>query len=157
MTRFEVRVAALVRLATGVVFLAEGYGKVTGNFVRGGFARSASEMAGQAWPFWGAFLRGTVLPSASTFAWVIALGELAVGLGLFLGLFTRAAAVCGSLLVTAILLGQSYVPGSSWDRWVTAGLLTKFSLLLLLLLAATPADQAWSLDAMRKSRRPHGR
>ena len=43
----------LVRLATGVVFLAEGYGEVTSDFVRGGFARSASEMAGQAWPFWG--------------------------------------------------------------------------------------------------------
>src|SRR5437899_753635 len=53
MTRFEVRIAGLVRLATGVVFLAEGYGKVTSDFVRGGFARSASEMAGQAWPFWG--------------------------------------------------------------------------------------------------------
>src|SRR5712692_2113006 len=157
MTRFEVRVAALVRLATGVIFLAEGYGKVTGDFVRGGFARSASEMAGQAWPFWGAFLRRIVVPNATTFGWLVALGELAVGLGLFLGLFTRAAAICGSLLVTAILFGQSYVPGSSWDRWVTAGLLTKFCLLLLLLLAATPADQAWSLDAMRKSRRSRNR
>ena len=59
--------------------------------------------------------------------------------------------------MTAILLGQSYVPGSSWDRWVTAGLLTKFCLLLLLLLAATPSEQAWGLDSLRKARRSRNR
>ncbi len=35
------------------------------------------------------FLTGTVVPHASLFAWLIALGELGVGVSLLLGLFTR--------------------------------------------------------------------
>ena len=153
MGRFEARLAGLVRIATGAVFAAESYGKVTGEFVHGGFGRSASKMVGEAWPFWAACLKSIVIPHAAVFAWVVALGELAVGIGLLLGLLTRAAATGGALLVLAILLGQSYVPGSSWDKWVTAGLTSKFALLLLLLLAATPAAKTWALDAKIANRR----
>ncbi len=147
MSRLETRLAALTRIATGAVFFAAGYGKVTGEFVRGGFARSASEMVGHSWPFWGAFLRSAVLPNASVFGWIVALGELAVGIGLLLGFLTRVAATGGALLTLGILLGQSYVRGSSWNEWITAGLTTKFALLLLVLLAVTPVGRTWSLDA----------
>ena len=144
-----VRLAALVRMATGVLFIAEGYGKITGRFVEGGFAKSAEAMAKQAWPFWGSFLRSVVLPHASVMAWVVAVTELAVGIGLLLGFLTRIAAAGGVLLLLAILLGQSYVPGSSWDAWVTAGLTTKFAILLLLLIAAV-GHAAWGLDGRLK-------
>ena len=148
------KLAALVRVATGVIFIAEGAGKMLGGFVRGGFARQTTEMLSQAWPFWAGFLRAVVLPRASVFAWVIAAGELAVGTGLLIGLWTRAAAIGGAFLMLSILLTQSYpAAGASWDKWITAGLPTKFAMLLLLLIAAADAGRVWGLDADRASRR----
>src|SRR5512132_1335599 len=107
------RLAALVRIATGLIFIAEGVGKILGEFVRGGFARQAKEMLSQAWPFWAGFLRSVVLPHAAVFAWVIAIGELALGIGLLVGLWTRAAAAGGVLLMLSILLSQSYPASGS--------------------------------------------
>jgi len=144
------RLAALVRMATGLIFIAEGAGKMLGGFVRGGFARQTTEMLSQAWPFWAAFLRAVVLPHAGLFAWVIAAGELAVGTGLLIGLWTRAAAAGGALLMLSILLAQSYpAAGASWDKWITAGLTTKFALLLLILIGAGDSGRVWGLDANR--------
>jgi uncharacterized membrane protein YphA (DoxX/SURF4 family) len=148
-TRGAARLAALVRIAAGVLFVAEGFGKAAGKFVHGGFAKSASGMTAESWPFWKSFLNSVVVPHAPLFAWVIALGELAVGIGLLLGLLTRFAAAGGVLLLLTILLGQTYVPGSSWEGWVTAGLTTKFAILLLLLIAAVGYG-AWGVDGRRK-------
>jgi uncharacterized membrane protein YphA (DoxX/SURF4 family) len=147
------RLAGLVRILTGILFVAMGYGKVTGKFVHGAFAKSAAEMATTAWPPWSSFLRSVVLPNALVFAWVVAVGELAIGMGLLLGFLTRIAATAGALLLVAILLGQSYVPGSRWDGWITAGLTTKFAILLLLSIAAV-GHGAWGLDGRRRKVRP---
>jgi uncharacterized membrane protein YphA (DoxX/SURF4 family) len=153
MTRGQLRLAALVRIATGVLFIAEGFGKITGKFVQGGFAKSAATMESESWPFWRAFLASVVVPHASLFAWVVAIGELLLGIGLLLGLFTRWAAAAGVMLLLTILLGQTYAPGASWTGWVTAGLTTKFGMLLLLLIAAVGYG-AWGVDGRRKKIRP---
>lgn len=154
MTPGQARLAALVRILTGAIFVAEGVSKIMSPFVPGGFAKQTTEMLPQAWPFWRSFLRTVVLPHASVFAWVVAVGELALGLGLLLGLWTRVAAAGGALLMLSILLAQSYpAGGASWDRWITAGLPTKFALLLLLLLAAVDAGRLWGADARRVSGR----
>lgn len=153
MTRAGGRLAALIRMAAGVIFVAEGYSKATGDFVRGGFAAQAREIAAKAWPFWGRFLHGVVLPSAAAVAWLVALGELAVGLGLLVGLWTRVASCGGALLVLSFLLGQSYVPGGSWDRWVTAGLSSKFAILLLLLIGVADAGKVWGVDGRARGRK----
>jgi len=144
---------ALVRIATGILFVAEGSGKVAGKFVHGAFARDAEEMAQKAWPLWGSFLRAVVVPHTTLFAWVVALGELLLGIALLLGLWTRIAATAGVLLLLTILLGQSYVPGAGWVGWITAGLVTKFAILLLLSLAASGYG-AWGLDGRRRKVRP---
>ena len=101
------RTAAAVRILTGLLFVAEGYSKLTGEFVSGGFGKAAARISHEAWPFWGEFLRSTVVPRAGTLAWAFALGELAVGIGLLLGLWTRVACVGGLLLMTTILLGDA--------------------------------------------------
>jgi uncharacterized membrane protein YphA (DoxX/SURF4 family) len=145
------RLTALVRIATGVLFFAEGFGKITGKFVRGAFAQDAQEMARKAWPLWGSFLRSVVVPHSGAFAWVVALGELLLGVALILGFLTRIAAAAGVLLLLAILLGQSYVPGADWMGWITAGLTTKFAILLLLSLAASGYG-AWGLDGRRRGK-----
>ncbi|HSS44969.1 MAG TPA: DoxX family protein [Thermoanaerobaculia bacterium] len=154
MTLAGARGAACVRAVTGVLFLAEAYGKLTGRFLDETFRKSAEEMAREGWPFWRSFLQLLVLPHSQLFAWVVALGELAIGLGLFLGFLTRVASAGGAALMVTILLGQSYLGrGGGWNDWVTAGLTTKFALLLLLSLFAANAGQAWGLDA-RLQRRP---
>src|SRR5512132_3310554 len=122
------RVIAIVRILTGIIFVAEGWGKIAGEFVRGGFAESVRETAGGgAWPFWSSFLRSVVLPNAGAFAWFFAAAELALGVALVLGLLTRAAAGGGILLMLILLLGQTNVEGAGWTRWVTAGLTSKFA------------------------------
>jgi uncharacterized membrane protein YphA (DoxX/SURF4 family) len=144
------RLAALVRIATGILFAALGLEKILGNFARGGFAKDVASMASTSWPFWRSFLQSTVASHASAFAWTVAVAELALGLALILGLWTRAAAVCGAMLTFTILLGQSYPgPHAPWDRWITAGLATRFALLLLLLLAASDAGRVWGVDGRR--------
>ena len=147
----EARLAAFVRIATGVLFFAEGYGKVTGPFVRGGFAKSAESMLKEAWPLWRSVLQSVVLPHAPVFAWTVALGELLLGIALLLGFLTRVAAAAGVALLLTILLGQTYVPGSSWAAWVTAGLTTKFAILLLLSIVAAGYG-AWGLDGRRRGK-----
>jgi uncharacterized membrane protein YphA (DoxX/SURF4 family) len=148
------RAASVVRIATGVLFIAEGYSKAAGPFVRGGYAERARETAAKAWPVWAGFLRDVVLSNAPSVAWLIAAGELAVGIGLVLGLWTRAACAGGALLVSTFLLGQFYAPGGSWADWIIAGLTSKFALLLLVLLGLVDAGKTWGLDGrVRRGKR----
>lgn len=147
MTRNGARLAALVRIVTGVIFVVLGSSKVFGEFVHGGFAAAVKGMIKDSWPVWRGFLQSVVLPNASIFGWLVAASELALGIGLLFGLWTQVAAAGGSLLMLSILLGQSYAgPGSSLEKWVMAGLTTKFTLLLLLLLGAADAGRVWGLD-----------
>ena len=147
------RGAAVVRILTGVLFLAEGLSKITGRFVRGEFADSARRMAAATFPFWKRFLETVVLKQASAFAWLVALGELAVGLALVAGFLTRTAAATGALLMLTIVLGAARPEaGAAWDDWITSGLTPKLALLLLALLASTNPAAVWSLDARRPRR-----
>ena len=145
------RLTAIVRILTGILFVAEGLSKVTGDFVRGEFAKDLPQIAARSFPFWRHFLETVVVPHASVFAWVVALGELAVGLGLLMGVLTRVAASGGALLMLSILLGSAKpASGASWDDWITAGLTPKFACLLLLSLLAADAGKVWGLDGRRR-------
>jgi thiosulfate dehydrogenase (quinone) large subunit len=149
------RTAAVVRILTGLIFLAEGWSKLTGEFVRGGFSGDVKRMAAETWPFWKSFLETVVAPRAEVFGWAFALGELAVGIGLIVGLFTRVAAGGGIALMILVLLGSGRgEPGATWDMWVTAGLTAKFALLLLVLLFAVNPGKIWGLDGWISKRRP---
>jgi uncharacterized membrane protein YphA (DoxX/SURF4 family) len=97
-----------------------------------------------------------VIPNATGFGWFFALAELTLGVALILGLLTRAAAVGGILLMVILLLGQTDVRKGRWTEWVTAGLPTKFALLLLWLLFLADAGRVWGIDA-RLRRRPRAR
>ncbi len=144
------RAAAVVRILTGALFVAEGLSKITGGFVRGEFVEPARRMAAATFPFWKRFLESVVLPHASAFAWLVALGELAVGVALIAGFLTRTAAVAGALLMLSIVLGAARPKaGAAWDDWITAGLTPKLALLLFVLLASTNSAAVWSLDARR--------
>jgi uncharacterized membrane protein YphA (DoxX/SURF4 family) len=107
----------VLRVFTGLVWLSNGLAKVIGkasydlgflsfNLVtRGvaeGIARGASAKTYIA-PL-GAFYRVVVVPNFGFFGWFLTLAELAVGLGLLVGVLPRAAALGGLLLIGPIWL-----------------------------------------------------
>jgi len=139
----------VVRLWVGWQWLEAGYGKVTNpvwvgdkaGVAIGGFVQGALEKAGGEHPavqgWYADFLQGVVLPNATVFSYMVAFGEVAVGLGLILGILTGIAAFFGVLMNTNFLLAGTVsinpilaLPGillvlawrnAGWfglDRWV---------------------------------------
>ncbi len=106
-----------LRVFTGLVWLTNGLAKLIGkatydlgflsfNLVTRGVAESiAKDASAQTYiePL-GAFYRDVVLPNFGFFGWFLTVAELAVGLGLVLGVLPRAAALGGLLLIGPIYL-----------------------------------------------------
>lgn len=115
-----------------------------------GFVRGALERAGgehpdvQNWYAW--FLENVVLPNAGVWGFLVAWGEVLVGLALIVGLFTGIAAFFGAfmnmnyllsgavstnpvLLIIAIFLILAWKTAGWWglDRWVLPALGTPWS------------------------------
>jgi thiosulfate dehydrogenase (quinone) large subunit len=91
------------------------------------------------------FLLDVAIPNAPLFAHLTVFGEVAVGLGLLLGLLTRWAALGGIFLVTTYYLASAGVPFNQQGLHV---LLT--ACLLVFLLAH--AGRTWGLDGWRARR-----
>jgi thiosulfate dehydrogenase [quinone] large subunit len=139
----------VVRIWVGLQWIEAGYGKVTNpawvgekagagltGFVMGALEKASGEHpAVQGW--YADFLQNVVLPNASVFSYMVAFGEVAVGLGLILGMLTGIAAFFGVLMNTNFLLAGTVstnpilaLPGillvlawrnAGWfglDRWV---------------------------------------
>jgi thiosulfate dehydrogenase (quinone) large subunit len=150
-----VRTRAVVRILAGVLFVAEGWSKIAGAFVRGEFAGDLPEIARGSVPFWRTFLERFVVPHATAAGWLIALGELAVGIGLVLGLWTRVACAGGAALMLAIALGgiRPHDASPAWTDWVTASLTPKLALLLFVLMFTVDAGRTWGLDGVMGRRK----
>lgn len=102
-----------VRLVLGYWWLNAGYQKIWGSekaafwfgggagvkgFATAGVLGSATGKSGASYGWWAAILHNFVIPNASWIAKFIALGELAIGIALILGLFTGLVALCGLML-----------------------------------------------------------
>lgn len=104
-----------IRVYLGWLWLVAGWEKVTdpawvgseAGVAVAGFARGAVEQAGGEYPsvsgWYASFLEGFVLPNATLFSYVVAFGELLVGLGLIVGLFTGIAAFFGGFMNASFL------------------------------------------------------
>lgn len=104
----------IIRLYVGYVWLNAGWNKVTSDkwtgenagqavqgFVRG--ALSKAEEGGDVAGWYAAFLENFVLPNAKLFSYLVAYGEVLVGLGLIVGLLTGIAAFFGGLMNASFL------------------------------------------------------
>jgi thiosulfate dehydrogenase [quinone] large subunit len=114
-TRFAI-IWLIIRLYTGYQWVMAGYEKLTspawtgsqagtamGGFVQGALKLTAGDHPSVAgWYAW--FLTNLVLPYTAVWSWLITLGELAVGIGLILGLLTGVAAFFGGLMNANYLL-----------------------------------------------------
>jgi thiosulfate dehydrogenase [quinone] large subunit len=61
-------------------------------------------------------LRNFVLPHATPIAFLVAYGELAIGLALLMGVFVRPASIAGLIFMLTLLLSSDY-PGSAAPLW----------------------------------------
>lgn len=107
----------LLRIYTGVFFLYYGFGKIRGgNFDQGlaGFVTSNLE---NSFAFFTPFLESVVLPNAAVFAFLVAWGELLVGIALIVGLATRYAAIAGAVMVMCFWFakGQGIIDAQNHD------------------------------------------
>jgi thiosulfate dehydrogenase (quinone) large subunit len=108
-----------VRLYVGYEWFIAGYHKVTGvgsvkwvgaeagsavaGFVKGALTKTGGEHPDVSmWYAW--FLENCVLPNASVWSYMVAYGEVLVGLGLIFGLFTYLASFFGVLMNVNYLL-----------------------------------------------------
>jgi thiosulfate dehydrogenase [quinone] large subunit len=149
-----------LRIAVGVLFLIYGEYKVFGTkfTLGGGFQYWINRfLEGGCYPFMVSVLRNFVLPHGTAIAFLVAYGELAIGLGLVLGLLVRTASMFGVLYMLALLFSSGY-PGphaAFWQYFGGAG----EHLVLALCFAAFAlgrADQALSLRVYLRRRSSPG-
>lgn len=115
----DVRLAPLwlvVRLYAGYEWLMAGTEKLgnpnwtgakAGTSIAGFAAGALKKTAGDhpdVTGWYASFLNGVVIPNAALWSWLITLGEIAVGVGLILGLFTGIAAFFGGMMNANYLL-----------------------------------------------------
>jgi uncharacterized membrane protein YphA (DoxX/SURF4 family) len=151
---------ALLRIGVGVLFLIFGQYKVFGTTftLHGGFQFWINKfLHGGAYPFMAPVLRGLVLPHATSIAFLVAYGELAIGLALTLGILVRSANFCGLIFMLTLLFSSDY-PGAGALFWQYFGASLSHSVFALCFAAFLfgHADSVWSVAALRKTRATFG-
>lgn len=150
------RALALLRIAVGFLFLVFGQYKVFGTqfTLHGGFQFWINRfLADGAYPFMLPVLRGFVLPHATAIAFLVAYGELAIGIALTLGICVRPASAFGLLFMLTLLFSSNY-PGSHAPFWQYFGASLDHSVLEFCFAAFLigRSDAVWSIRAWRRPR-----
>jgi thiosulfate dehydrogenase (quinone) large subunit len=147
------RALAALRIGVGLFFLIFDEYKVFGTqfTLHGGFQFWISRfLDGGAYPFMAPILRAFVLTHATAIAFLVAYGELAIGLALVLGLLVRPASLCGLIFMLTLLFSSDY-PGSAAPFWQYFGASLSHSVFALCFAAFLlgRSDAVWSLSARR--------
>jgi uncharacterized membrane protein YphA (DoxX/SURF4 family) len=127
------RALALLRIAVGVLFLIFAQYKVFGTefTLGGGFEGWINRFISEgAYPFMIPVLRDFVLSNHTAIAFLVAYGELAIGLSLVLGLLVRTASICGVIYMLSLLFSANY-PGADAPLWQYFGASLEHSVLAL--------------------------
>src|SRR5215472_10827867 len=105
---------ASLRIAVGVLFLIFAQYKVLWSqfTLGGGFEWWIHQFldSGSAYPFMIPVLKNFVLVYPHPIAFLVAYGELAIGLALVFGVLVRPASICGIIYMLALMLSSNY-PG----------------------------------------------
>jgi uncharacterized membrane protein YphA (DoxX/SURF4 family) len=143
---------ALLRIGVGVLFLIFGQYKVFGTTftLHGGFQFWINKfLEAGAYPFMAPILRGFVLPHATAIAFLVAYGELAIGLALVLGILVRSASLCGLIFMLTLLFSSDY-PGVAAPFWQYFGASLSHSVFALCFAAFLlgRADSVWAVKGV---------
>src|ERR1700741_3066693 len=148
---------AFLRISVGCLFLIFGQYKVFGTqfTLRGGFQWWINNFLhdGAAYPFMVPIIKGFVLPHATAISFLVAYGELAIGLALVLGIWVRIASAFGLVYMLSLLFSSNY-PGAHVRLWQYFGASLDHSVLALCFLAfiAGRSNQALSLGPVFRRR-----
>lgn len=109
-----------LRIAVGCLFLIFAQYKVFGTkfTLGGGFQWWINRFLqdGATYPFMVSVLQRVVLPHATVIAFLVAYGELAIGLALVCGIWVRAASMFGFIYMFCLLFSSNY-PGDHAPLW----------------------------------------
>jgi len=150
------RALAFLRIAVGLLFLIFGQYKVFGTqfTLHGGFQFWINKfLEDGAYPFMVPVLRGFVMPHAIVIAFLVAYGELAIGVALVAGFCVRPASCFGLLYMLSLLFSSNY-PGAHAPLWQYFGASLDHSVLALCFIGFLIGNStvAWSLSS-RKQRK----
>lgn len=132
-------ILTFIRIYLGWSWMTAGWTKVTGDFSAQGYLTGVvnNESVMEQYPTYHTFIENFALPNAGLFSFMVAWGELLVGIGLLIGVLTTAAAFFGIMmnfaflfagtissnpwmvLLTIFILAAGYNAGKfGGDRWV---------------------------------------
>ncbi len=145
---------AVLRISVGALFLIFAEYKVFGTqfTLHGGFQFWIDRfLEDGAYPFMRTILKNFVLVHATPLAFLVAYGELAIGIALVTGILVRAASFFGLIFMLSLLFSSNY-PGPQAPLWQYFGASLEHSILALCFLAFLigRADAALSLRRPRK-------
>jgi thiosulfate dehydrogenase [quinone] large subunit len=136
---------AALRIAIGALFILFGESKVFSDwFIAGGGFESAVHsfiQQGNAYPFMVNTLKTIVLPHAGFLAFVVAYGELAIGLSLVSGVLVRTASIFSAIYMVLLICSASY-PGDHLPVWRYFAFSLEHSVFLLCFVTFALSDSA---------------
>lgn len=149
---------AWLRIAVGLLFLLFAQYKVWGpEFAHGGFVNWIHLfLRNGAYPFMVPVLRGFALAHATAIAYLVAYGELCIGLALLLGILVRGASFFGLLYMGVLLLSSNYPgPHATITQYFEAALNHLVFALSFVAFGMGDATRVWSVPSYyrRKLRR----
>jgi thiosulfate dehydrogenase (quinone) large subunit len=149
-TRNDLAIAVL-RIGVGCLFLIFAqYKLLSSQFtLHGGFQYWIHRfMQAGAYPFMVPILKDFVLPHATPIAFLVAFGELAIGVALFLGVLVRPASFFGLIYMASLLFSSNY-PGANAPIWQYFGASLDHSVLALCFITFLIGDSESILSVTR--------
>jgi thiosulfate dehydrogenase [quinone] large subunit len=148
------RALAGLRIAVGLLFLIFGQYKVFGAqfTLGGGFQMWINRFVEHgAYPFMLSVLKNFVLAYPTPIAFLVAYGELCIGIALVAGILVRTASICGLVFMLTMLFSSDY-PGANAVFWQYFGASLSHSVLALCFVtfAMADADQVLALRPRRR-------
>ena len=140
---------AAARIAVGLYWLYEQHWKLPPDFglhdARGLMFAFQQSIQYPTVDLYRTFLQNVVVPHFHLFGWLLGCAEVAIGLSLLLGAFTRAGALFGVLQAVNLLIAQGRTPEGPW---IYVAILAANVFVLF-----TPSNRRFSVDNRLASRR----
>jgi uncharacterized membrane protein YphA (DoxX/SURF4 family) len=144
-----------LRIAVGALFLIFGEYKVVGTqfTLGGGFQYWINRfLQDGAYPFMVPVLKNFVLAHATPIAFLVAYGELAIGIALVVGILVRPASICGVIYMFSLLLSANYPgPHAAFWQYFGASLEHLVPALCFASFASTKPEEIWSIRTYLRS------
>jgi thiosulfate dehydrogenase (quinone) large subunit len=153
----SIQAFAALRIGVGILFLIFGEYKVFGTAftLGGGFQGWIHQFitGGAAYPFAVPVLQHIALAYATPTAFLVAYGELAIGVSLTAGVLSRVASACGMVYMLTLLFSSNY-PGPHAPLWQYFGASLDHLVLAMCFAAFAFGDPDQTLSARSYLRRP---